>query len=109
MHVPPQCSCISGVKSADMGYPLTSNDLSTYEKAVGMSGGKKQNEKNGFMLALAYLMHLGITIVVCIAIGLFAGIYLDRWLGTSPWLLLLFLMLGIGAAFKSIIDFAKKL
>ena len=73
-----------------------------------MSGGKKPGDKNGFMLAFAFLLHFGITIIVCIAIALLAGYHLDLWLGTSPWFLLLFILLGILAAFKSIIDFTKK-
>ena len=73
-----------------------------------MSGDKKPGDKNGFLQAFAFLSHFGITIIVCIGIALFAGYQLDRWLGTSPWMLLLFVVLGIMAAFKSIIDFAKK-
>ena len=60
------------------------------------------------MVAFAYLFHISITIISCIAVALIAGYYLDRLLGTSPWLLLLFILFGIIAAFKSIIDFASK-
>ncbi|MGH7366039.1 MAG: AtpZ/AtpI family protein [Candidatus Rokuibacteriota bacterium] len=34
----------------------------------------------------------------CVAIGLAAGYFADDWLGTSPWLLLIGLGLGIAAA-----------
>jgi ATP synthase protein I len=34
----------------------------------------------------------------CVAIGLAAGYFADRWIGTSPWLLLIGLALGIAAA-----------
>jgi ATP synthase protein I len=34
----------------------------------------------------------------CVAIGLAAGYFADRWLGTDPWLLLVGLALGIAAA-----------
>jgi ATP synthase protein I len=30
-----------------------------------------------------------------IIVGLFFGYFLDRWLGTGPWLLLIFTVLGI--------------
>jgi ATP synthase protein I len=33
-----------------------------------------------------------------VAIGLAAGYFADRWLGTGPWLLLIGLALGIAAA-----------
>ncbi len=35
-------------------------------------------------------------------IGLAIGYYLDRWLGTTPWLTLAFLVLGIVSGFRNI-------
>jgi ATP synthase protein I len=35
--------------------------------------------------------------------GALIGWVLDRFLGTSPWLLLVFLFLGVGVAFRAII------
>lgn len=35
-------------------------------------------------------------------IGLGMGYYLDKWLGTSPWLTLVFLGLGIISGFRNI-------
>ncbi len=35
-------------------------------------------------------------------IGLAMGYYLDKWLGTDPWLTLAFLMLGIVSGFRNI-------
>jgi ATP synthase protein I len=46
----------------------------------------------------AQLVNLGTLLFACVAIGLAAGYFADRWLGTSPWLLLVGLALGIGAA-----------
>jgi ATP synthase protein I len=40
--------------------------------------------------------------------GLFAGVYLDRWLHTDPWLTLMGLGLGIAAAFRNIAIAIKK-
>lgn len=34
--------------------------------------------------------------------GGFIGWLLDNWLGTSPWLLILFLLLGLGAGFMNV-------
>ncbi|MGQ5702026.1 AtpZ/AtpI family protein [Sandaracinobacteroides sp. A072] len=36
-------------------------------------------------------------------VGAGIGFFLDRWLGTGPWLLLLFLLLGIGAGFWNLL------
>jgi len=60
------------------------------------------------MRAFSFLMQIGITIIACIAVGIFLVWLLDRWLGTSPWLMMVFTFLGIAAAFKSIFEFAKK-
>lgn len=35
-------------------------------------------------------------------IGLAMGYYLDKWLGTDPWLTLIFLFLGIVSGFRNI-------
>ena len=49
--------------------------------------------------ALGDLAQVGMTFVVATALGLASGYYLDRWLGTSPWLLLIGLGFGIAAGF----------
>jgi len=64
--------------------------------------------QDGFMRALTFLSQIGITILACVAVGILLGRFLDSLLGTSPWLLLVFTLLGIAAAFKSILDIAKK-
>jgi len=48
------------------------------------------------------------TIVACIIVGVFIGRFLDLRLGTSPWFLLVFSLLGIGAGFKSVYDLSKR-
>lgn len=40
--------------------------------------------------------------------GAVVGGALDYWLGTSPWLLLVFLFLGIGNAFRNIIRISNQ-
>jgi len=35
-------------------------------------------------------------------IGLAMGYYLDKWLGTAPWLTLIFLLIGIVSGFRNI-------
>jgi ATP synthase protein I len=46
----------------------------------------------------AQLVNLGTMLFACVAVGLAAGYFADRWLGTGPWLLLIGLALGIAAA-----------
>ena len=49
--------------------------------------------------ALAELSSVGFAMVLATVIGLIGGYYLDQWLGTKPWLLLLGLGFGIAAGF----------
>ena len=72
-----------------------------------MSHDKKEQHKE-LARAFSLFSQIGLNIIVCVAIGLVLGLYLDNLLGTSPWLLLVCMFLGIAAAFKSIIDIAKK-
>jgi ATP synthase protein I len=48
---------------------------------------------------LAELSSVGFAMVIATVIGLVGGYYLDQWLGTKPWLLLLGLGFGIAAGF----------
>ncbi|MBI2467428.1 MAG: AtpZ/AtpI family protein [Candidatus Rokubacteria bacterium] len=48
------------------------------------------------------LSGVGLTLVICTVLGLGGGYYLDRWLGTSPWLTLVGLLLGIAAGFVNL-------
>ena len=41
-------------------------------------------------------------------IGLFIGIYLDKWLGTSPWMTLIWLGIGIVAGFRNIFILTRR-
>ena len=46
---------------------------------------------------------VGLEMGLSVVIGLGAGYYLDRWLGTSPWMLLLWMVFGLVAGFRSVI------
>lgn len=51
---------------------------------------------------MGLLSSLGITLVVSTLVGFVIGYYLDRWLGSSPWLTLVFLLLGIVSGFVQV-------
>ena len=44
----------------------------------------------------------------CVFVGVIAGKLLDRWLGTSPWLLIAGSVVGGLAAFKTLYDIVIK-
>ena len=57
--------------------------------------------------AMSLITTLGLTMVACVGISLYIGWLLDRWLGTSPWLILVFSFIGAGGAFKSMYVLCK--
>lgn len=56
----------------------------------------------GTWKALGELSSIGLVLVISTIIGLVGGYYADRLLGTSPWLLLVGLVLGIAAGFVNL-------
>ena len=54
------------------------------------------------MRELAYYSSLGFSVALSIFIGLGIGVWLDGKFDTTPWLTLIFLGLGIAAAFRNI-------
>ncbi len=48
------------------------------------------------------LASIGMAMVLATVLGLGAGYYADRWLGTSPWLTMIGLGLGIAAGFVTL-------
>ena len=58
--------------------------------------------------ALGELSTIGLTLVLATVIGLAGGYFLDRWLGTKPWLTLIGLGLGIAAGFVNLFRSVKR-
>ena len=57
---------------------------------------------------LAELSSIGLILPSSIAVGLFFGYFLDRRLGTAPWLLLTFTVLGIASGLLSLFRALRK-
>ena len=53
------------------------------------------------------LASIGMAMVLATVIGLVAGYYADRWLGTSPWFTLIGLAMGIAAGFVALFRSVK--
>lgn len=69
---------------------------------------QKKKQHNDLLKALSFFSQVGTTIATCIFIGVFLGRFLDNFFGTSPWLLLLFSLLGAAAAFKALYDLMSR-
>lgn len=61
-----------------------------------------RNDEPSVLKQLARLSTIGISLVAATAIGLLIGYGLDRWLGTSPWLTMIFTIFGIVAGFLNL-------
>lgn len=57
---------------------------------------------------IGVLSTVGLTMVFATMIGLFLGLWLDKTLGTSPWMAALFLLIGIFAGFRNLFTYVKK-
>lgn len=68
----------------------------------------KGEEKRSLLLTLGTLSTIGISVVVAVAIGVYIGLKLDKWLGTEPWFFFIFLFFGIAAGFRNIYLMAGK-
>jgi len=62
----------------------------------------KKRESRRAWRELAYFSSIGFSVALSIFIGLGVGVYLDRRFDTSPWCMLIFLVLGIAAGFRNI-------
>jgi ATP synthase protein I len=61
-------------------------------------------DKSGMALG----MRLSAELLAGVLVGLGIGWALDRWLGTGPWLLLVFLLLGTAAGILNVIRAGNK-
>lgn len=57
--------------------------------------------------ALTMITQFGVNMLVPISLCSFIGIYLDKWLGTSFWMVILFFV-GALAGFRNVFVFARK-
>lgn len=69
----------------------------------------KQDKHSGAMGLLGAVGSIGMQLVAATFVGLAAGYFLDEWLGTKPWLLIIFLLLGIATGFRDVYREAMRL
>lgn len=58
--------------------------------------------------SIGVLSTVGFSFVLAIVIGAGVGYVLDGWLGTSPWLFLLFFFLGLAAGIRNVFTSANR-
>ena len=70
---------------------------------------EKMSALRSAMTAFSLVGQIGLILFASVAIGLFGGMHLDRWLGTSPVLLITFTLLGVASGFRAVYLMVKKL
>ena len=70
-----------------------------HQTAKEGSGNDKQAEGQG---GFGFAMRIGSDLVAALIVGVGIGVLLDYWLGTKPWMLVLFFLLGAAAGFVNI-------
>ena len=79
------------------------------ERRRGKPGPSDSGGRGGQASGLATGMRIATEMVAALAVGVGIGLGLDAWLGTKPWLMILFLVLGAGVAFNNVVRTAKEL
>ena len=57
---------------------------------------------------LAVVSSLALMLPSSIAVGLFLGYWLDKWLNTKPWMLMIFTLLGVASGLIGLIRGVSK-
>jgi ATP synthase protein I len=61
-----------------------------------------QQDRKAFFRELGKYSALGLEMALSVVIGMGIGYYLDRWLGTGPWLMIVWIALGFAAGVRSL-------
>ncbi|MFH2054359.1 MAG: AtpZ/AtpI family protein [bacterium] len=68
----------------------------------------KNDEKSKLIRQIGLLTVIPILLAVAPLVGMLIGSLLDKWLGTDPYLMYLFIVMGFVAAGKEVYKLVKK-
>lgn len=61
-----------------------------------------KQDRRAFFRELGRYSALGLEMAISVLIGVAIGYYLDKWLGTGPWLMVLWIGIGFAAGIRSL-------
>ena len=67
-----------------------------------------ENKRKLYRQAARY-SSVGLEMGIAVAIGVSIGYYLDRTFNTQPWLMIVFLLLGVAAGFRGLFSLMKEI
>jgi ATP synthase protein I len=70
---------------------------------------KGRDGQDGKNAAMGAGLRIAVELAAAVIVGAGIGIVLDRWLGTSPWFLILFFIVGCAAGFLNVYRTAQEL
>lgn len=84
--------------------PLSDLDARLKQLRADRAGGKADDSEvpSTAMSGLGAAFRIGTELVGALIAGLGIGYFLDRWLGTAPWLLVVFFFLGSAAGILNV-------
>ena len=68
-----------------------------------------KEDRRSFYKQIGRMSAIGLEMGLCVAIGLAMGYFIDRYFQTKPWFTVIFLILGIVAAFRTLFSLAKEI
>ena len=74
-------------------------------------GGKsdeKPSEKAKMLKIAVSFSAVGLEMGIAVTLGYFVGTWLDGWLGTAPWMMIIWLFIGLGAAGNAVWSAVKR-
>jgi len=93
--------------------PNERDGLDDLGKRIEAAKEKRRNRLGGTHRQSASASGLGVglriatELVAALGVSVGLGLLLDRWLGTTPWLMLLFFVLGAAAGFRNVVRVAQ--
>lgn len=100
---------LKALERAPVASPRDDFDKRLAEARAKQREGEPRAGGGGSNSAWGYGFRIATELVGAILVGAAIGYGLDKWWGTSPWLLIVFLMLGFAAGIKNVLSATQKL
>jgi len=62
----------------------------------------EKQDRRAFFRELGRYSALGLELAISVVLGLAIGYYLDKWLGTGPWMTVVWIGIGFAAGVRSL-------
>jgi ATP synthase protein I len=86
----------------DKKSPPSLDELDTKLNAVAAKRNNRGARSKERGAGLGFAVKIGVDIVAAVIVGVGVGLLLDNWLGTKPWMLIVFFVLGAAAGMLNV-------